>query len=190
MKRLVLLCLLALPACKQDRAALPAPVELTAEAVGFYCQMNLLEHDGPKAQVHLDGLPAPLFFSQVRDAVAYLHMPEQSHAVRAVYVQDMSGGDWHRPGPWTEVSKAVYVLGSDMRGGMDAAEFVPFADARAAAAFARAHGGQVRALADITGAEALGALPDPAAPQADPPEADTTDDIAARLGALSARKGQ
>lgn len=59
---------------KQEEAALPEPVELTAQAVVHYCQMNLLEHAGPKGQIHLSGLPAPIFFSQVRDVIAYLHM--------------------------------------------------------------------------------------------------------------------
>lgn len=50
MKRfsLVLLCL-ALAACKEDVAQDTTPLPLNAEAVGHYCQMNLLEHDGPKA---------------------------------------------------------------------------------------------------------------------------------------------
>jgi nitrous oxide reductase accessory protein NosL len=30
---------------------------MTEEAVGHFCQMELLEHPGPKAQAHLDGLP-------------------------------------------------------------------------------------------------------------------------------------
>ena len=86
MKRLILaLCLLA--GCR-DEAALPQPVSLTSEAVGYFCQMNILDHGGPKAQVHLDFGP-PLFFSQVRDALAYQRMPEQSAAIRAIYVNDM-----------------------------------------------------------------------------------------------------
>ena len=68
---LISACLLALAACKEEQAALPLPVAMSGDALGFYCQMNLGEHDGPKAQVHLAGTPAPLFFSQVRHAIAY-----------------------------------------------------------------------------------------------------------------------
>ena len=54
---------LLLGACRQDSAALPDPVPLTPEAVGYFCQMNLLEHDGPKAQLYLKQFPQPLFVS-------------------------------------------------------------------------------------------------------------------------------
>lgn len=145
--------LLALAACQEERAALPQPVTLTAEAVGHYCQMNMLEHPGPMAQVHLDGIPHPLFFSQVRDAVAYLRMPEQSHMIRAIYVSDMGapGASWEEPGAdnWTLAESAFYVTGSDRVGGMEAPELVPFAAREAAADFAARHGGEVRALAEI-----------------------------------------
>ncbi|WP_417258488.1 nitrous oxide reductase accessory protein NosL [Celeribacter sp.] len=180
----LVLCAALLSACQQESAALPDPVDVTAEAAGYYCQMALLEHDGPKGQIHLDGMPAPLFFSQVKDAVAYLHMPEQSHAVVATYVQEMSTGTWEEPGPWVEVSEAVYVIGSDMMGGMDAPEFVPFAMRAAAEAFAARHGGEIRAFDAITAQDVLGA------PDAGAQAAQGEDDIAARLNALTSYKGQ
>ena len=152
MKHALLLVLL-LAACKEEVAALPDPVPLTAEAVGHYCQMDLLDHPGPKAQVHLDGLTGlPLFFSQVRDAVAYTRMPEQSHAILGVYVNDMgAAASWDAPGPtnWIPADRAHYVVGSRRAGGMGAPELVPFADPAAAAAFAAANGGEVMALAAI-----------------------------------------
>jgi copper chaperone NosL len=159
MKR-ALLVLVLLAACKQQTAALPEPVTLSAEAIGYYCQMNLMEHPGPKAQVHLDGLPGkPLFFSQVRDAVAYQRMPEQSHAILGVYVSDMgaAGATWDQPGAdnWITVDNAHYVVGSRRQGGMGAPELVPFADPAKAAAFAAQHGGRVMTLADIPDADVL-----------------------------------
>ncbi|SFJ42282.1 nitrous oxide reductase accessory protein NosL [Celeribacter neptunius] len=179
----VILSVLALGACRDDRLARPDPVEMTPEAVGFYCQMTLLEHAGPKAQIHLDGMPAPIFFSQVRDAIAYLQMPEQNYAVTATYVQDMSGATWDAPGGWVEVSEPIYVIDSDMRGGMGAPEFVPFTDPSAAQAFVRDHGGRLKELSDISTAEALG----PDGRQIEPPD-ENTSDIEARLSALSAQK--
>ncbi len=156
---LLALPLLALAACKDERAEIPQPVTMTAEAVGHFCQMNMLEHPGPMAQVFLDGLPYPLFFSQVRDAVAYQRMPEQSHMIRIIYVSDMGAPDasWEDPGAdnWTLAAEAYYVAGSDVVGGMQAPEIVPFATRAAAEAFAARHGGEVLRLAEIPDALVL-----------------------------------
>jgi copper chaperone NosL len=156
---LVLLAALVLAACKEEVADIPDPVPMTAEVVGHYCQMNLLEHPGPKAQVHLDGLPGmPLFFSQVRDAVAYQRMPEQSHAITAIYVSDMARApSWEDPGAenWVRADLAHFVVGAVVPGGMGAPELVPFGTAEAAATFAAEHGGQVLALSAIADATVL-----------------------------------
>ncbi len=148
---LITAALLALTACKEETAQDTAPLPLTPAAVGHYCQMNLLEHDGPKAQAHLDGLPgAPLFFSQVRDVIAYLRMPEQSHAVLAVWVNDMGapGAAWDAPGEenWIDAEMAHFVVGGRAIGGMGAPEIVPFSDLDDAAEFAAANGGRVMRL--------------------------------------------
>lgn len=183
MKRLVLiLACLALTACKEDLAAgRPVPVALTEESVGHYCQMELLDHPGPKGQVHLDGMEAPLFFSQVKDALAYLHAPEQSHAVRATYVQDMAGAaTWEAPGAWIAVEDALYVIGSDRLGGMNAPEFVPFSNATDAEAFAARHGGEVRTFDGIGPGDVL--APAETAPA-------HGGDMAARLSALRGEAG-
>jgi copper chaperone NosL len=184
MKR-ALLFALALAACQEDLAQNTAPLALTPETVGHFCQMNLLEHEGPKGQVHLDGLPgAPLFFSQVSDMVAYLRLPEQSHVILAVYVNDMgaSGATWSEPGPdnWINAGTAHYVVGAAIEGGMGAPELVPFADPGAARAFAAEHGGVVMALQ---------AIPDSAviAPMSDAGQGQ--DDYARRLKALSGGTG-
>ena len=157
---LLALSLLALAACREDSAsAPPAPVTMTAEAVGHYCQMNLLEHPGPKAQVHLDGIPWPLYFSQVRDAVAYQRMPEQSHMIAVIYVSDMgaTGATWEDPGAdnWILADTAHYVVNSRIEGGMGAPELVPFSTPEPADAFIRTHGGSRLALADIPDSEIL-----------------------------------
>ncbi|WP_417244071.1 nitrous oxide reductase accessory protein NosL [Celeribacter sp.] len=178
------LCAALLAACQDETAALPDPIDVTADSAGFYCQMALLEHDGPKGQIHLDGMPAPLFFSQVKDAVAYLHMPEQSHAVMVTYVQDMTSGTWDNPGAWVRAEDAVYVIGSRVMGGMDAPEFVPFSSDAAAQKFADENGGEVRRFETITAEDTL-AAPEPVAADAD----DGTDEMAARLNALSQSKG-
>ena len=152
MKR-ALLVLLFLAACKEDAQDL-SPVALTEAAVGHYCQMNVLEHPGPKAQVHLEGFPGrPLFFSQVRDAIAYTRLPEQDGVILAIYVNDMgaTGVTWEMPGTanWIPAATAHYVVGSGIEGGMGAPELVPFSDLDSAAAFAVRHGGTVMALSAV-----------------------------------------
>lgn len=155
MTRFLLLALvaLALSACKEEVAERPLPVTMTAEAVGHYCQMDLLEHPGPKAQVHLAGLPDPLFFSQVRDAIAYQRMPEQSHAIAAIYVSDMGAApSWDAPGAdnWIAAETAVYVVGATVAGGMGAPELIPFADRAAAENFVARNGGEVLPLLSVS----------------------------------------
>ena len=188
MRLRILALLLLLAACKEETAALPDPVPMTAQSVGYFCQMNVLEHGGPKGQIALDGLPGkPLFFSQVRDAVAYLRMPEQNYKVLATYVSDMGAApSWSQPGAdnWVLIDKAVFVVGSDQLGGMDQPEIVPFSDPAKASAFARAHGGQVMALKDIPAS----ALQTPEA--AIPAETSVDDtDYAARLRAQTKKAG-
>lgn len=128
----LLLPLVIIAGCKDTqsrRTDLPVPLELTEEAAGHYCQMVILEHQGPKAQVHLDGYPAPLWFSQVRDGIAYLKSPEQSAEILVLYVNDMGKAvSWTEPGAdnWIDASTAYFVVGSDAMGGMGAPELAPF----------------------------------------------------------------
>ena len=148
------LCLLALSACQDSvtEVAKPAAIVLTEEAAGHYCQMVILEHVGPKAQIHLAGYPAPFWFSQVRDGVAFLKSPEKTAEILAVYVNDMgAASDWSHPGAnnWIDANTAHFVIGSDARGGMGAPEVVPFANAEQAAEFASERGGEVMTLADV-----------------------------------------
>lgn len=160
MTRLALvLAALLLASCSPDEAdAPPPPIAMTKDALGHYCQMSLLEHPGPKAQVHLDGMPVPLFFSQVRDAIAYQRAPEQSHPILAVYVSDMGkASSWETPGAenWIPAGAAFYVASAATPGGMGAPEFVPFSTETAAADFAARHGGEVVRLNDIADEDVL-----------------------------------
>lgn len=151
---------LLLAACQPEAAtSLPEPVAMTAASLGHYCQMNLLEHPGPKAQVHLAGMDGkPLFFSQVRDAIAYQRMPEQNGVITAIYVSDMGKAEsWDEPGAdnWIAADAAVYVTGATVQGGMGAPELVPFSSREKAQAFAAGHGGQLVTLKDIPDEEIL-----------------------------------
>ncbi|WP_417806359.1 nitrous oxide reductase accessory protein NosL [Thioclava sp.] len=155
---LLAVALIALVACRDEAADLPSPTTMTAAAVGHYCQMNLLEHVGPKAQVYLAGMPQPLFFSQIRDAIAYQRLPEQSDTIRVIYVSDMgSAPSWDAPGAdnWINAADAFYVLGSTRTGGMGAPEFIPFTSTTEAEKFATRYGGTVMQLDEIPDADVL-----------------------------------
>ncbi len=176
--------LLLLAACREETTIAPNALELTPETIGFYCQMNVLEHPGPKAQVHLDGLPgAPLFFSQVRDAIAYQRMPEQSHKITAIFVNDMGAApSWEIPGVgnWVPMSQVIFVVGSNRTGGMGVAELVPFIDPTKAADFATAYGGAVMTL---------DAIPDSAVFPEEIPDDAGDEDFKARLKTLGLKTG-
>ena len=181
-RMLALLGLLALAGCQDETP--PGPVAMTEESLGYFCQMNLMEHAGPKAQAHLEGLPGmPLFFSQVRDVVAFERMPERDNRIVAIYVNDMGvAPSWEDPGTtnWIDAEKAVYVVGSTRMGAMEAPEFVPFADPARAAAFAAQYGGKVMALAEIPDSAVF---PDEGSAGGDDA------DYAARLHALAPKTG-
>ena len=147
------LALLLLAGCEEDdpTAGKPAPVEPTREAQGHYCGMILLDHRGPKAQIHLTGQAEPVWFSSVRDGIAFTMLPEEPKNIAAFYVNDMSIAQWDapEPGTWIDAEGAWYVIGSARAGGMGAAEAVPFAERGAAERFTLNYGGRVVDLADV-----------------------------------------
>lgn len=147
------LALVLLAGCDDEVSrALPEAMTLNDEAAGYYCQMVILEHQGPKAQLFLGGMIAPLWFSQVRDGLAYLKSPEQEGEIVVLYVNDMGEAiSYTEPGAdnWINAQDAYYVVGSDAIGGMGAPELVPFGTAEKAEEFAAAHGGIVQQLDEI-----------------------------------------
>ena len=150
----LLLPLALAAACDDEQAVanLPEAIALTEDAAGHYCQMIILEHQGPKAQVHLAGFPAPLWFSQVRDGIAYLKSPEQSAEILVLYVNNMGEAQsWSEPGAenWISAADAFFVVGSDAIGGMGAPEIAPFGNQLKAEQFIAEHGGQVMLLDEI-----------------------------------------
>ncbi len=148
----ILLAPFVLAACREDVAVMPDPVPLTENALSHYCQMWIADHGGPKAQIHLEGMLEPIFFAQVRDAVAYLQSPERDAPVIAVYVSDMEKAkSWDEPGAanWVAAKTASFVVGADVKGGMGAPEIAPFGTAAAAERFAKGRGGNVMSLDEI-----------------------------------------
>jgi copper chaperone NosL len=157
-----ILLILLLAGCRDDVAvAAPEPVAMTEEAVSHFCMMSLDEHPGPKAQIHLEGMPFPIFFAQVRDGIAYLKQPERTAGIAAVYVSNMSRApSWGAPGidNWIAAEDAVFVVGADVTGGMGAPELAPFETEQAARDFAALHGGEVMRLDQIPAEAVLGAV--------------------------------
>ncbi|MBV7410074.1 nitrous oxide reductase accessory protein NosL [Maritimibacter sp. DP1N21-5] len=148
MTRAVLLFAIAfsLAACKDDVAEAPLPADMTDEALGHYCQMFVADHPGPKAQIHLEGHAAPLWFSQVSDAVAYVHDPARDAGVTAVFVSDMEQAEsWALPGTanWIPAQAAFFVIESDRPGGMGVPEAIPFGTRKAAEDFQQEEGGRI-----------------------------------------------
>jgi copper chaperone NosL len=146
------LLLSSLGACKDKQAALPPAQELSADATAQFCGMLLSEHGGPKGQIFLRDNAKPLWFASVRDALAFTQMPEMPKPIVAIYVNDMGRAkNWDQPeaGTWIEARRAIYVIGSRRRSGMDTDEAVPFSDEEAARRFVTEYSGRIVSFADV-----------------------------------------
>ena len=138
--------LVALTACHKETTEIPAPHKMTAEAIGHYCGMNLFEHPGPKGQIFAASLIEPVWFSSVRDTIAFTMLPDEPKDIQAIYVSDMGkAASWDKPGAdnWVEARKALFVIGSQLKGGMGSDEAVPFSDRAAAEKFVGKNGGHI-----------------------------------------------
>ena len=77
--------------------------------------MVLVEHPGPKAQIFLAGRADPLWFTQVRDAIAFTRLPEEPRDITAIWVNDMGRAtNWEAPeaGAWADARSAWFVIAS------------------------------------------------------------------------------
>lgn len=149
---LIALMAIELAACNADTASVPTPAEITSDAVAEFCGMSLAEHSGPKAQIFLQGELNPHWFASVHDAFAYMMLFEQPKDIAAIYVTDMGKvKNWDRPetGTWVEAHKAVFVIESRQRSGMDESEAVPFSNDVAATAFISQYGGRLVSFANM-----------------------------------------
>ena len=152
---------------RSERAALPMPIEPDASSIAHFCSMAVLDHPGPKGQIFLKDRAEPIWFSSVRDTLAFTMLPEEPKTIAAIYVNDMAKArDWQHPEPgsWAEARTAWFVLGSDYDGGMGGREAVPFSTEAAARGFAQSHGGRLSRFADIPQSYVLGANAGESAP--------------------------
>ena len=153
----VLALTLIIAACQPvNKAERPKPQLPTTEAIGHFCNMLLDEHEGPKSQVLRKGDKEPLWFTTVRDGIAYTRLPEESLDVAAVYVTAIdTTPSFSLAHPetmmesWISAEWAVYVIGSRLRGGMGAMEAFPFRDVKMATQFTKIYGGRVIRFSEI-----------------------------------------
>ena len=144
-KWFILLLALFLSACeKAPIAEVPAAQTLTREANGYYCLMTVVNHSGPKGQIILDD-DKVFWFTSVRDTIAFTLSPEEPKNISAIYVNDMAGADWDKPGldNWIDARRAWYVLNSNKAGGMGAPEAVPFSTKEKAVTFIARYSGTI-----------------------------------------------
>ena len=131
---------------EKQTAELPPPGRMTAEDIGHYCGMNVLEHPGPKGHIFVASLMEPVWFSSVRDTIGFTMLPDEPKDIRAIYVSDMGKApSWEEPGAdnWVEARKALFVIGSRAKSGMGGDEAVPFGDRAAAEKFVGENGGRI-----------------------------------------------
>jgi len=123
----------------------PLPRELTRDAIGYYCQMTVVEHKGPKGQIILSDRDEPLWFTSVRDTIAFTVLPGEAKNIAAIYVTDIGIATWDNPeaGTWVDGRKAWYVVNSSRTGGMGAQELVPFGKKEDALTFVSRYGGEI-----------------------------------------------
>ncbi|MDT6942064.1 nitrous oxide reductase accessory protein NosL [Brucella pseudogrignonensis] len=153
-------CFMFLAGCSEQKTTetIP-PFALTDSAMGRYCDMNVLEHPGPKGQIILSPANEPIWFSSARDTIAFTMLPEEPKGIGAIYVSDMAKApNWQEPGAenWVDAHKAFFVIESTAVGGMGAQEAVPFSTQEAADKFVAEKGGRIVSFAEMPEAYVLG----------------------------------
>ncbi len=149
-----LICCVLLAGCGQKQPThIPLAQTPARDDLGYFCGMLIGEHQGPKSQLFLVGNDTPLWFTSVRDGIAFTLLPEEPGNVAALFVTTVDDADWDHPEQqlesWINADQAWYVIGSNKRGGMGAAEAIPFAKDSAAQRFSSKFGGKVVKLAAI-----------------------------------------
>ena len=148
MKKLILLLsIILLASCGGNDAPKekPKPIALTPDDVGYYMQMIVADHAGPKAQLWLDDKSTPIWFVDVRDAITFTRTPEEADNIVVIYAHDMAKNPVYRnvKDIWVELDKAVFVIESRKKGGMGMPETIPFSDKKIAEEFIKTNGGEL-----------------------------------------------
>ena len=143
-----------LVACSSEETVVvkPDPLPITADAVGHFCSMDLIEHDGPKGQIFVRDREDPLWFSTIRQVLAYVILPDSPKGLDAIYVTDMAVvKNFRQPeqGSWMDARDAYFVTESRAAGGMGAEDPLPFSDLDKAKEFAEQYGGTILTFNEI-----------------------------------------
>ncbi|MCV2219797.1 nitrous oxide reductase accessory protein NosL [Thauera sp. Sel9] len=125
-------------------AARPVPADARCPVCGMYparfpnWAAQLIFSDG---SAHFFDSPVDLFV--FLDEPARFDAKHTAEDAAALYVAD------HRSGSWLDARKAVFVIGSGVRGPMRGPDLPAFAEAAAALAFIAEHGGRALAFDEI-----------------------------------------
>ncbi len=155
MKKIILLIIISmLLSCSDDPKTTqkPNPINLDGDEIGYYMQMTLVDHAGPKAQLWLSDKRKPLWFVDVRDAILFKRTPEEADNIAAIYAHDMAkNSDYNNVKDiWIDLEQAVFVVDSQQKGGMGMPETIPFSDKQSAQDFIARHGGKmVNSLSEL-----------------------------------------
>lgn len=127
----------------KEKEIIPTAVPFDKHDRCHICGMVILNYPGAKAEVFVKGEKEPLKFCSVKDGFTYALQPENRPRIQAFYVSDFGNtADVPLHSKMLEASKAIYDVGSDIRGAMGKS-ILPFASKEAADKFAQEHGGQV-----------------------------------------------
>ncbi|VAW41364.1 hypothetical protein MNBD_GAMMA01-1525 [hydrothermal vent metagenome] len=151
----IILVMLFLVSCSDDAAVVtkPEPIKLSQDAIGYYMQMIVADHAGPKAQLWLDDQNEPIWFVDVRDAILFTRTPEEADNIAIIYAHDMAKNpDYNNvQDVWVDIEQAVFVINSKQKGGMGMPETIPFSSAKSAQEFTKKYGGEViNSITEIT----------------------------------------
>lgn len=125
------------------------PQPLTREAVSAVDGMILLDYAGPKGQIRKKDASTD-YFCDIPELINAVRDPEQAHAVSKAYVQAFDEREWGSyADAWVEVSRPLYVMGSNRMGAMGPT-LVPFLTQKAAKAFVAQHGGRILKFSELT----------------------------------------
>jgi copper chaperone NosL len=135
--------------CAEEVPSKFQPIELSKNHACPICGMVLVEHPGPKAQIHYTNKVIETFDTTPHMFMSYLQ-PEHSRKIGAIFVHDMGKADWDHPENfWIDAKKAFFVLGGNKRGPMGE-PLVPFSTSKDAENYVKTYGGQTLRFEDVT----------------------------------------
>lgn len=150
---LTLLMLVLIGCDNATQTQLYSPQNVTRDDIGYYCNMIIEDHAGPKGQIILTDTDKAIWFTSVRDAVAFNLLPDESKNIAAFFVTAMDETEWNHPeknnNNWIEAQSALYVINSKQRGGMGQMEVIPFKLQKSASEFVQQYDGNIVSYVNI-----------------------------------------